>query len=158
MTWPDEPDEAKPRLLGDRGVAQRIAKEEHVAWRETDQGHPVRELVYFEVVWPPPVDRGREFGQAVVPAESVDKLSPGAAAQQDGHASTPEPGEGRVGVGEWSTALDEGFLFGFEPGGDLLGTGMTRGDGFELGSEVVTSGGEVAASRPIPCQAELGGE
>jgi hypothetical protein len=50
VTGPDEPDEAKPRLLGDRGVAQRIAEEEHVARRDTDQNRPLRELLYFRVV------------------------------------------------------------------------------------------------------------
>lgn len=158
MTGPDEPDEAKPRLLGDRRITQRITDKEHVARRDTDQGRPLRELVYFEVAWPPPVDRGREFGQAVVPTESVDELSPGAAAQEDGHASTLELGEGRAGVNERSTVLNDSFLFGFEPGGDLVGTGMTCSDGFELGSEVVTSGREVAASRLVSRQVELGGE
>lgn len=152
MTGPGEPDEPKPRILGDRRVAQRIADEEHVARRNTGQGRPLRELLCLGMVRPPPIDRRSESGQPVTPAESVEKLGPSAAAQEDGHAGTPELDEGRSDVGERSTAFNKGFLLGFEPGGDLMDARMTRSNGVELGTEVVASGREVAASGLVPRQ------
>ncbi|MDK1027697.1 MAG: hypothetical protein QGM49_10335, partial [Actinomycetota bacterium] len=70
-------------------------------------------------------------------AESLDELSPSAAAHQDGHAGAKEPGKGRPDVSERSTVLKKGFLLRFEPGGDLVEARMDRIDGVELGTEVV---------------------
>ena len=100
MVGPGEPDEAHARILGDFGVAPRVADEDHVAWCHTYQGRPLRELLFLGVIGPPPVDRGREFDQPVALAEPVDDIGPGTAAQQDRHARSLELGQGGPGAAE----------------------------------------------------------
>ncbi len=156
VTGAGKPDEANARFVGDGGVAPRVAHEKHLVRSYVDQSRPLRELLCLGVVGTPPVDCGREYGQPMAIAESVDELCPGAAAHQHRHTGAAEPGEGGPGVGERSTTLDEGLLLAFEPGRDVLGPGIAPRDGIELGGEVVARGGEVAASSVFASEIELG--
>ena len=158
MAGTREPDEADPRIPGDRSVAHRVADEQDVVGSDADRGRPCTELRHLGMVRPPAVDRSCLLGQPEAPAKLLDELSARAAADEGRDVGVPEALDGRSRVRKRSDASHEAFLGGFETDGDLVEARAAVRDDVELGPEVVARGCEVALRGFVARHAELAPE